>query len=63
MLKGGGPEVWRLTFSSIGMRYLQVRGASRNALQTAVPSLKEAKAYVTYTGSHDVGTFTLQQDL
>lgn len=57
-LKGGGPETWRLTFSTIGMRYLQVSGASRTATDTALPYLMDAKAHVTYTGSNSVGTFT-----
>jgi hypothetical protein len=55
-LKGGGPETWRLTFSTIGMRYLQVNGASQTATG-AVPTITDAKAHVTYTGSNSVGTF------
>ncbi len=36
-LKGGGPETWRLSFSTIGMRYLQVGGvyADRHATPRA----------------------------
>jgi alpha-L-rhamnosidase len=56
-LKGGGPETWRLSFSTIGMRYLQVNGASQTATD-AVPTITDAKAYDTHTGSNSVGTFT-----
>ncbi|MEO6080374.1 MAG: family 78 glycoside hydrolase catalytic domain [Steroidobacteraceae bacterium] len=56
-LRGGGPETWRLSFSTIGMRYLQVGGVARTATQTELPHLMDAKAYVTYTGSNSVGTF------
>ena len=55
-LKGGGPETWRLSFSTIGMRYLQVNGASRTDAST-VPTIMDAKAYPTYTASNSVGTF------
>ena len=56
-LKGGGPETWRLTFSTIGFRYLQVSGATRTATDTTVPYIMDAKAYFTYTASNSVGTF------
>jgi alpha-L-rhamnosidase len=55
-LKGGGPETWRLAFSTIGMRYLQVNGVSQTA-SDAVPTITDAKAYMTYTASESVGTF------
>ncbi|MEP6651869.1 MAG: family 78 glycoside hydrolase catalytic domain [Myxococcales bacterium] len=60
-LKGGGPETWRLTFSTIGMRYLQVSGASQTA-SDAVPTIMDVKAFPTYTASTDVGTFMSSDD-
>ncbi len=33
-LKGGGPETWRLAYSTIGFRYLEVSGATRTAGDT-----------------------------
>ena len=56
-LKGGGTETWRLMFSTIGFRYLQVSGGTRTATDTTVPYLMDAKAYVTYSASNSVGTF------
>ncbi len=56
-LKGGGPENWRLTFSSIGFRYLEIRNVSRDPGQTTLPCLLDAKAYFTYTASHATGSF------
>ena len=56
-LKGGGPETWRLAYSTIGFRYLEVSGATRTAGDTTTPNLMDAKAYVTYTASNSVGTF------
>jgi alpha-L-rhamnosidase len=60
-LRGGGPETWRLSFSTIGMRYLQVNGASQTVTD-AVPTITDAKAYVTYTASNSVGTFKASDD-
>lgn len=57
-LKGGGGETWRLMFSTIGFRYLQVSGGTRTATDTSVPNIMDAKAHVTYSASNSVGTFT-----
>ena len=57
-LKGGGTETWRLMFSTIGFRYLQVSGGTRTATDTSVPYIMDAKGYVTYSASNSVGTFT-----
>ncbi len=56
-LKGGGPEVWRQTFSTVGMRYVQVGGASTDAAQSDLPVIQSVTGYFTYTGADDVGRF------
>lgn len=56
-LKGVGVETWRLTFSSIGFRYLEVRNVSRDASENSLPHLHDTKAYFTCTASHEVGGF------
>ena len=56
-LKGVGVETWRLTFSSIGFRYLEVRNVSRGASESPRPRFLDAKAYSVCTGSHEAGSF------
>ena len=56
-LKGGGTEIWRQTFSTIGLRYVQVGGVSLNAAQTTLPYIQSVTGYFTYTGSINVGNF------
>ena len=57
ILKGVEVETWRLTFSSIGFRYLEVRNVSREASEGTLPRLLDAKAYFTYTASREAGSF------
>ena len=56
-LKGSGPEVWRQTFSTVGMRYVQVGGVATNAAQSLLPHIQRVTGYFTYTASASVGTF------
>ena len=61
-LKGGGPEVWRQTFATVGMRYVQVGGASTDAAQSDLPYIQSVNGYFTYTGSNDAGSFHTSDD-
>ena len=61
-LKGGGTEIWRQTFSTIGLRYVQVGGVSLNAAQTMLPYIQSVTGYFTYTGSTNVGSFTTSDE-
>lgn len=56
-LKGGGPEVWRQTFSTVGMRYVQVGGVSTNSAQSVLPCIQGVTGYFTYSASASVGAF------
>ena len=51
------PETWRLTFSSIGFRYLQVSGVTRDPAQTSLPYIQNVKGYFTYTAATETGRF------
>ena len=57
-LKGGGPETWRLSFSSTGFRYLEVRGVTTNSADTVYPYVSNITAYRLSSAASDVGTFT-----
>ena len=58
ILKGKGRETWRLTFSTIGFRYLQLIGVVQDPSDSILPSVQGVKGYFTYTASEDVGSFT-----
>jgi hypothetical protein len=57
-LKGGGPEEWRQTFSTVGMRYVQVGGVSTNVAQSLLPHIQRVTGYFTYSASASVGNFS-----
>ena len=58
-LKGGGLETWRLTFSTVGFRYLEVVDAARAGTDARVPVIESARAFFTSTGATDTGTLTV----
>ncbi len=62
ILKGGGPETWRLTFSTIGFRYLEIRNVTTGSARSDLPRLLDVKALFTYTASKQTGHFEASDD-
>jgi len=62
ILKGGGPETWRLTFSTIGFRYLEIRNVTRRAARSDMPRISDVEAFFTYTASKETGHFEASDD-
>ncbi len=61
-LKGGAPETWRMGFSTIGFRYLEFDSVSNDTSQKTKPSIIDTKAFFTYTGSVESGSFRASDD-
>ncbi|MEO8616856.1 MAG: family 78 glycoside hydrolase catalytic domain [Luteolibacter sp.] len=56
-LKGGGPETWRQTFGTIGMRYVQVSAVSPDGSKKDLPRLNDVTGYFIYSASKNIGSF------
>ena len=61
-LKGINIETCRLTFSTIGFRYVEVENVSLDSLQTVMPCIRSVQSFFTYTASHNSGSFTTSDD-
>ncbi|BBE16081.1 alfa-L-rhamnosidase [Aquipluma nitroreducens] len=57
-LKGKGLETWRLTFSTVGFRYIEINGITADCTKTDVPYIHDVKGYFTYSAANDAGTFS-----
>ncbi len=62
ILKGKATETWRLTFSTIGFRYIQLSDVSQDLIDPDLPSVQKVTGYFTYTASEDVGSFACSDD-
>jgi len=56
-LKGKGKEKWRLSFSSIGFRYLEFRDVSTVSKRAKMPVVGQVNAQFVYTASEENGSF------
>ncbi|MDA3816964.1 MAG: family 78 glycoside hydrolase catalytic domain [Prolixibacteraceae bacterium] len=56
-LNGKGDEHWRLSFSSIGFRYLEFRDVATKTSASTLPVVGKVNAQFVYTASRETGSF------